>query len=120
MQPKITALLDLPEDELLFRIGRDIAGTGARSERREALIEKAQTWLASRSEDFRAAICPSNEVRSIMTMTSEEDRQVQLVTAVSDILSTVLIGIPPFTIAVLLVRVGLDSLCQDFTTNAPK
>ena len=120
MQTDIKPLLLLPEDELLLRIGKEIVGTGARGESRNSLIRKAEDWLSSCSNDFRDAICSNPDVRAIMTMSPGHDRQLQLATAVSDVLSTILIGIPPFTIAVLLVRVGLDGLCEDFTTNAPE
>lgn len=113
METNIKHLLSLSEDELLFRLGNDLVGTSARSEPRGALIQKAKEWLSNRSDDFRAAICSSAEVRAIRAMSPADDREVQLVAAVSDVLSTILVGIPPFTISVLLIRVGLDNLCKD-------
>lgn len=120
MEIEIKQLLSLPEDELLFRLGKEIAGTSARGEPRNLLIKRAKDWLSNRSGDFREAICSNPAVRTSLTMPPSSERQVALVMAASDALSTILIGIPPFTISVLLVRVGLDSLCKDFNTNAPE
>ncbi|GGN43903.1 hypothetical protein FHR83_008040 [Actinoplanes campanulatus] len=118
MAPDIERLLLVDEDDLLAQIGRDIAGASARSEPRAHLIKMARDWLSINSVQFRDAICANPAVRAAMKLSPGRERQLASVVAVSDVLASVLIGIPVVTIAVLLVRNGIDGLCADRALDA--
>jgi len=120
MQKDVSKLFEISEEELLFHIGQDIMGRGARGESRDSLIQKAKDWMSSQSDVFRNEICSDTIFQSLMTISPIQDRQLQLVTAISDLLSSCFIGIPTITISVMLARVGLDKICKEFKSNDAK
>jgi len=118
MEANIESLLTASYDDLLTRLGQELVGTGVRPQPRETLIEHAKQYLSTQADELRQAVCSNDAVQEVLSIPQSADRQLQLVTAVSDVLATILIGIPPFTIAVLIVRVGLDTFCAGDDLNA--
>ncbi len=112
---KIQYLLNQEEEFLLEQIGFDIIGKSARQNNKNEAKEKAVRLLDNQKKNFREVICTNEKVKYLLELDDSWDRKVELVTIVADLITTILIGIPPWNISVLLVRIGLDSLCQEKT-----
>jgi hypothetical protein len=101
---EILALLERPRDSLLLELGA-VAGHDAFP--RSPLQRGSEVYNALR-ESLRDSIC--NDAR-VLSLRDESNRRAELVAAIADIVATSTVGIPPFTVAVLIVRDGLPRLC---------
>lgn len=108
----IPMLLERSTDDLLADLGKDLAvaaGYFAPMHPRR-YIESAREWLLDRRSDLRAAICPSEVVRQWL-QNPRGYAKAQLAAAVADLLVGYCGGVSPATVAVLLVKEGIDNLC---------
>lgn len=73
-------------------------------------IDAGKGFFQSKLKELRKAVCDDFDWPSKRSDTSFND-SVQLVAAVADAVVTCVGGVPPFIIAALLVKRGLDALC---------
>jgi hypothetical protein len=76
-------------------------------------IEAGKKYFKSVEKELKKAVCNDFDWASKREDPSFSDT-VNLVTVLADFISAYLTGIPPFAIAVLLVRKGLDSFCKEY------
>jgi hypothetical protein len=112
-------LLAQSEDELYEQLGRQLQrGTlGARERSPEESREYARSWFARRHTDLAAAICPTQVVRTYLASKRIQDR-ILLAAAIADLITAIFKGIPATTVAVLIVKEGLESLCGSYAAAA--
>ena len=106
--------LELSDEELFERIGREVGGiTAAQGRPRSYWIKRGRSWFQSRLSTLTTSICANESLRKLWV---EEDRQetVVLVTAVADLISSIVTGVSPFTVALLLSRRGLGNICGEW------
>jgi len=111
---KIQKLLKLPEDELLVLIGNELdSSVHAVPPSINSLIQAANEWLDNQWSTFQKAICNDKRIRQ----QSRNSDNTLLVAAVADLLASVITNVSPFTVAVLLVKKGIDTLCASDWKN---
>ena len=107
----LSALVALSEDELLERIGesleKDSLHIGPRSSR--ALIKKAKRWLQNQRPTLQDHICRNKRIRDL----AQGSDHLVLAGAIADLLSSFLIKVSPFTLAALIVKRGVETLCAE-------
>jgi hypothetical protein len=104
---RLRRLLDLEDDALLVQLADDVAaGVGPLDPERKRGIARA--WLDAQEDRLRDVVCNDPRVRQARAGQGDD---LLTAAAIADLMSP-LIGVPPAaTVAVLLVRRGLDRLC---------
>ena len=107
----LNALLNLSNDHLLMMIANDVSvdSNNFSTPSVDDLMATAERWLNSVEKDLQSAICENDKIVRIL---STED-QLSLLAAVADLITSICIGVSPFTVAALLVRRGINVLCAD-------
>jgi tetratricopeptide (TPR) repeat protein len=116
---EIEELIELDEDSLLARLYTEITGaeyggdtfigSGVYWSLTQCLL--SVLWLADNFDTLYKAVC----IRWRYCEKREDARFsdiTSLAGAVLDAISTIALGVPPFTVAVLLVKLGLDGFCN--------
>jgi hypothetical protein len=107
-QDRLRQLLALDEDELLVDLADMIAlGVGPLDPSRKRSIGRA--WLEAQTDRLREAICNDPRVQAVRN--DEHADVVDLAAAVTDLVATIVGGVPAAVVSVILVRRGLDRLC---------
>jgi hypothetical protein len=105
---EISALVDLDEDALLVRLaGEVVLGVGPLDPNRKRSI--ARSWMEAQRDRLRSAVCGSAQIEVLRQSASDE--RIETAAAVADLVAAVTGKLPAATVAMLLVRTGLDSLC---------
>ena len=101
-------MIDLDEATLLARLADDVAlGVGPLDPDRKRLVARA--WIEAQRERLRAVICEDPQIRLLRESTSDD--RVALAAAVADLVASLTGNLAAATVAVLMVRSGIDSLC---------
>jgi hypothetical protein len=104
----VEPLLNLSEADLLVRLADDVAlGVGPLDPDRKRSIARA--WLDAQREALRDAVCGNARIR-LLRETAADD-SVELAAAVADLVAGVSGKLPAATVAVLMLKVGLDGYC---------
>lgn len=106
---EIRILLETSEDEILLALGKQLSGRYAFPPSKEKLREIAQEWFTFRFTDFQKLICTNQQVQFL----EKNNDLVELVAAITDIISGICTGISTTTVAVLIVKYGISKLCKD-------
>ena len=109
-QLQLGRLLTLDEQELLTELGRQVSPQMHGLDP-ALLVAIAQAWLQDRWVALREATCSSDAVRSARSALASDEAVV--VSAVADAVSSLASGPAAAVAAVLIVRYGLDRLCND-------
>ncbi|HKB50002.1 MAG TPA: hypothetical protein VKC63_01060 [Solirubrobacterales bacterium] len=100
---EIEALFELPREELLLElasVGHDVFP--------RLPLRRAEEVYRSIRESLRDSIC--NDPR-VVALQQEKGHTPELIAAIADIVAASTVGVPPFTVAVLILRDGLPKLC---------
>jgi len=109
---ELQSLRILSTEELKVELGRAIFKErgGLQAPSIKKLITEANTWLASKNDELKFAICSNDKVRQIAE--SEAGATEKLVRVVADVASATTILMPAGTVAEILVRDGIPKYCQ--------
>lgn len=99
------------ETELLLRMLGASRSTGASP----ATARDGKAILANARRTLRQRICVDERVKA--ECAAAGNPKVLLAAAIVDCIAGAVTGVSPITVAVLLVREGLDSLCKDIWAN---
>lgn len=110
----IERLLDQTEDDLYANIGRSQVRRGGlavapRSD--EELVDDGKEWFAQQRTAIAERICGSHTVRVYL----ESDRvmnRIIIVASIADLISSIATGISGLSVAVLIIKEGLETLCS--------
>jgi hypothetical protein len=113
---EISNLLALSEDELLAKIGIDVAGESLRLRPPSVqdLIQKGREWLIANMQMLQNQVCRDLELRRMVE--NPTDNQV-LAIAVLDLITSYVVGVSPITVTALLIKRGLRNLCRECWKN---
>lgn len=103
---EINDLFERPRNELLIELAASGHDVFPRSP-----LRRAEEVYRSVRESLRDSICTDPRV---IALRSDESQRPELVAAIADIVASATIGIPPFTVAVLILRDGLPKLCGEW------
>ncbi len=113
MSHEIETLIDHSDQELFREIGRTIGakkfGAGSLSE--DDLEEDGRDWLTRHRAEVAKAVCGSHAVKLYLESERAKDR-VLLVASIADLIISLIGGTGGIAVAVLVVREGLETLCQ--------
>ena len=109
----LRAKLSYSEGALLEEIGASLAeteGLDLKSVSPDALRQRAEQWLETQNDSFVQKICREWDFSRKVKDPRYLDN-VLLASAIADLISGILSGVSPFTVAALLVKRGLENLC---------
>lgn len=109
----ISRLLEKDLDELYIDIGRELYGSASFPPQLNQLGQVARVWLQAKRVEIARAVCPNKTIQMLISNRPTTQDQLVLVTAVADLIASLVIGVSPVTVAVLLVKEGLKTLCDD-------
>lgn len=108
----IQELLTLSNDELYIKIGKELMGEAALPTGSVNEKQFGESWYIRNKKKIQSNICPNERI--IMICKSQKlDRDVNIIAAISDIVATFIIGVSPFSIAVLIYKEGIRSFCKN-------
>lgn len=107
-------LLDLSEEDLFLEIDRELSPAGffvdARSIKNR--VANGRRWFQEQRTALAGRIC-SSSARLALKTAAESPGKGALLVAVADMIAGTVTGISPFTVAALLVKLGLDRFCGE-------
>lgn len=111
---EILSTLSLTEEETFEKIGSEISsGQDAFPPDKQELIRTGKRWWTHNRERLLTSVCSSEVIKNI----SESGDELALVVAVLDLISGIMTGISPATVAVLIVKLGLGKVCESMWNN---
>ena len=96
----------LSEDELLIAIGTELLGQQMLPSSQRELIERAKAWFQINKTLIHDAVCP--HARAIL----KENNYRDAILAIADLLSSVITQVAPFNVAALILKAGVEKLCE--------
>lgn len=109
MTNSINNELELSEEELYYKIGLQLARHQkyATPPDRKELIKMAKARIAASLQDISNAICGNDNIRRIA-----KSEDTLLASAIADLITGIVTGVAPITVACLIVKRGLHELCN--------
>lgn len=111
-----TQVLSQSIDELYLAIGQSLVESRkfASPPEDSALIRRAKLWLSERRNELKVVICQNATVQELFIGNSRE-REIVLLTAIADLITSLIAPVSPWTVAALLIKEGLHCLCPELT-----
>ena len=110
---KIELLFELSKEDLYLSIGEQLQSTSIMPSPKYQLIKMAKNWIKSNKKEFAEILCKDKNIQSLMDNSHRLYDKILLVSAMSDLLTSTIIGVSPLTVCVLLFKEGIESLCED-------
>lgn len=110
---QIETLLERSVGALLVDLGRELRppGLGMEPTSDDENFRQGQSWIDRNRPALARRLCSTMVVRLWIQSKRVGDR-VLLVAAIADLITSLLTGVAAVTVAVLLVKEGLDTLCM--------
>ena len=106
---EIARLLSLDEQRLYELIGRELTGRQALPMTPAELAERGRKWFRAHRDQIQRSVCDSRTLREL----TERSDELQLVAAIADLIAAICVDVAPTTVAVLLLKHGLNRLCDE-------
>ncbi|MDE3089664.1 MAG: hypothetical protein KGJ80_09835 [Chloroflexota bacterium] len=116
-QEVIASLLAKDPEQLYAEIGKELYGSTAFPPPSRQLVQLARGWLQNKRAAITEKVCSDRTVRLLTSGAPKSQDQITLVTAIADLIASIVVGVSPITVAVLLVREGLKALCEGKSTS---
>lgn len=100
--------LSLTEEELLGAIGGDLVGPQALPLSPAELVERASRWLQVQQDRIETSICESETLQRFVI---DDSDHYAIVTEIMNLLASLTLPVNPATLAVLLFKKGIKTLC---------
>lgn len=118
---EIDRLMKLGADELYVLIGNRLIGLGAMPRPKKEVGKIGKLWLENRKSKLVDALCQNERIKALIAKGNEKlKNRIVLVAVVADCLSAMITSVSPITVSVLLVREGLEALCEKHNSNDQK
>lgn len=100
-------------DELYLELGKQLASSAQRVIPLPPFryIQVAKQWLSDHKREIKERVCADSSIKALLSNNRIGDRLV-VAAAVCDLISSITVGLSPVTVAVLLVKEGLRTLCE--------
>jgi hypothetical protein len=106
---RLVPLISLDEDALLERLADEVTlGVGPVDPSGKRAIARA--WMDAQRQRLRRALCHKPQIETLRVSASSDS--LNLAAAVADLIASITGTLPAATVAMLLVRTGLDRLCD--------
>ena len=108
---KIRKLLNQKQDDLLYQLGRSLTQNElfASPPSFNEFVRIAERWLNQKDSELKKLICMNMEIKEHINDFDE----IALCAAIADLIATIAFGVPPFTVAALIVKKSVVNYCQD-------
>ncbi len=113
-QSELARVLDLDKSALLAELGLSLAGPLAAPMPKHEAIRRAKAWLTEQKSILESRVCTSQRIQELANTKNSLSNRSVLVIAVADLLMTIIGNLPVITVAALLVREGLTSICSKY------
>ena len=110
---EISRLLQLSNDDIFAEIGQQVISRRVLLPTRLELINEAKRWFEERRSNIIRKVCKSKRIKDLVNRSSAESTRLYLISAVADVILSATGNVAPLTVAVLLVRQGVKSLCAE-------
>lgn len=100
--------LSLTEEELLGAIGGDLVGPQALPLSPAEFVERASRWLQVQQDRIETSICESETLQRFVI---DDSDHYAIVTEIMNLLASLTLPVNPATLAVLLFKKGIKTLC---------
>lgn len=110
---EIEKLLETSIDDLYVKIGQELYGKPAFPASPKHYISLANTWLISKRTEITKVICTNDEIKRLSDENPTTQSRITLVSAVADLIASIIFGVSPVTVSVLLVKEGISTICSD-------
>ena len=105
-------LFRLDKEDLLFEFGKLIASRQLVPLRREECIDNARKWFLNNHNKVKKLVCTERMARCF-ALESRAKTRIELVAAIVDAVSALITGVAAATLAVILIRSGLNEFCGE-------
>jgi hypothetical protein len=114
---QIESLFNKNVEELYADLGREsrTPGLGMEPTSEDKFAEEGRRWLARNRDDLAKCLCETGVVSLFISSERVRDRII-VAAAIADLISTLATGVAAFTVSVLLIKEGLDTLCSSNRT----
>ena len=111
---QIIKLLTVNEDTIYRLIGHFDSKNkiGLSDQDVETLIESGKKWEEEKREGIRDKICNNPQITNALKSSGGLNDKVTLVLLISDILSSITLGVPAIYVSALIVKIGLKRYCK--------
>ena len=111
MQEDIEKLLSLDNESLYLEIGNKLTGKGAFPFDKKYVTKLAKNWMREKRQHLAEILCDDKNIRELIRNQNKQNR-ILLITAIADLISSIISIVPAVTVAVLIVKEGFESLCS--------
>lgn len=114
----IDTLFKKNENELLFELGKNLI---SEPEEKQIIpdvgkyINTANSWISENKNKLSSVVCELEIIKKICCNDEQEKNKIEAATALADLLAGLLIGIPPFTVSVLIVKYYAKKWCKNLS-----
>lgn len=109
---EILNLLEQSEEELLSSLAKELIPGNEFISNPKELVTMSIDWLNAQKNNISGLVCSNEKIQEIQESISD-DSKVELVTVIADLISGLLVNISPWTVSVIIVKNGLDWLCNE-------
>lgn len=108
---EIKKLLKLDKNELYARLGHELIGPNNILTNIKENEKLGESWFIRNKEKLKSKVCNNQVVLSAFKL-KQNQTELQIALAILDLISNLIIGVSPVTVAVLIVKEGLNSFCK--------
>lgn len=114
LSQEILSTLSFTEEEVFEKIGAELSsGQGAFPPNKEEFVRMGKRWWTHNRERLFTSICSSEAIKNVF----ESGDELALIVAILDLISGIVTGISATTVAVLIVKLGLEKACGSMWNN---
>jgi hypothetical protein len=110
----VAELLKSDIADLYIKIGCELQGYTVFPVPQEQLRRIAREWLKKKRHKIANYVCSNETIILLASNTTKKQDKINLILALADLISSLVVGVSPVTVSVLLVREGIKTLCKDF------
>ena len=109
---ELLKLVSQEEDSLFEMIGASLSQEeiGLLPKSRKSLIRIGKNWWENNKVKILSLICKNRA--SLRLDEAFNKDEVQLILAIADLIAGFIIGVSPFVVASLVIKLGIDRICQ--------
>ncbi len=111
---KVDELLSLSDNELYFRLGREISREAATPQGAGFLVRRGKEFISQEVDSIRAAVCRPDGPRAAVGSVNETTLAASIANVIVEGGHLDISHIAALYIAALLLRTGLNTFCGDY------
>lgn len=101
-------LLEYSEEDLFAVIGHSVSPSKNLIPDIPALVKAGRAWFDAQKDDLRTRIC----IEDVRRLGDSANDDVALIVAMADLIAAITGHVSPFTVSVIILRVGLRNFCD--------